>query len=154
MKLQEAVARETIRITLGTLILAVIMNIVFLILGQWDITVLLGTLVGCGVAVGNFFLLALTVQKIADKPDTEKRNKLKLQLSYSLRMLALIAIVAVGINIDYFMWVAVILPVFFPRITIAAMQIMGIYKPDYSKVDKSKYIDYSDEDYDDESSDF
>ena len=50
------------------------------------------TLLGGGFAVLNFFLLGLTVQKMAGDPN-EKKGKLVLQLSYSLRMLATLAVV-------------------------------------------------------------
>ncbi len=130
MKLQKTILKETLRIALGTFCLSVIMNIVILLLNMWDITALTGTLLGATIAIANFFLLGVTVQIITDNPDNEKRNKLKLQLSYSLRMLLVLAAIAIGVISDYFLWVCVVLPVFFPRITIAIMQIMGLYKPD------------------------
>ncbi len=130
MKLQKTILKETLRIALGTVCLSVLMNIIILLLNIWDVSALMGTLLGAGIAIINFLLLGVTVQLIADNPDSEKRNKLKLQLSYSLRMLLVLAAIAVGVISDYFLWVCVVLPVFFPRITIAIMQIMGLYKPE------------------------
>lgn len=129
MKLQKAVVQETLRIAAGTLALAALMNGVFALLGKWDITVLWGTLLGCAAAVLNFILLGVTVQMMA-ADGNEKRGKLKLQLSYSLRMLAMLAVVVLGIKLSCFSWPAVVLPLLFPRITIALMQLFGLYKPE------------------------
>ena len=95
MKIQEATKRETLHIAAGTLAFSAVMNGVFALLGRWDLTVLWGTLLGGGFAVLNFFLLGLTVQKMAGDPN-EKKGKLVLQLSYSLRMLATLAVVVLG----------------------------------------------------------
>ena len=65
MKIQEATKRETLHIAAGTLAFSAVMNGVFALLGRWDLTVLWGTLLGGGFAVLNFFLLGLTVQKMA-----------------------------------------------------------------------------------------
>ncbi len=66
MKLQSAVKRETLRIALGTVCLACVMMLVFLLLGQFDLSVLSGALLGCVTAVGNFFLMALTIQRAVE----------------------------------------------------------------------------------------
>lgn len=72
MKLQKAVKEETIFVALGSLILSVLMVCAFFGLNRvfpeqvpMGIPVILGAAGGCAVAVGNFFLMALTVQKVA-----------------------------------------------------------------------------------------
>ena len=125
MKIQEATKRETLHIAAGTLAFSAVMNGVFALLGRWDLTVLWGTLL-------NFFLLGLTVQKMAGDPN-EKKGKLVLQLSYSLRMLATLAVVVLGVKLACFSWVATVIPLLFPRLTILAMQILGMYKPPKNK---------------------
>ncbi|MEG1754230.1 MAG: ATP synthase subunit I [Ruthenibacterium sp.] len=132
MKIQKTVAHETLHITVGTLALAVGMNLVFVLLGKWNLTVLWGTLLGCTAAVLNFLLLGITVQLMA-QDENEKRGKLKLQLSYSLRMLVMLAVVVLGIKVSCFSWPAVVLPLLFPRITIGIMQLLGMYKPEKKK---------------------
>ena len=144
MKIQPAVIRETKKIALGTGILTVLMVAVFLILRRFDGTVITGALLGCAAAVGNFFLMALTVQKAADEmkpipqpeapeddPDPDgdekeaplsedaKRGKQRIQLSYTLRMFGLGAIAILGVTLPWFQSVAVLLPMLFPRIVIA-----------------------------------
>ena len=120
MKIQEATKRETLHIAAGTLAFSAVMNGVFALLGRWDFAVL------------NFFLLGLTVQKMAGDPN-EKKGKLVLQLSYSLRMLATLAVVVLGVKLACFSWVATVIPLLFPRLTILAMQILGMYKPPKNK---------------------
>ena len=144
MKIQPAVIRETKKIALGTGILTVLMVAVFLILRRFDWTVITGALLGYAAAVGNFFLMALTVQKAADEmkpipqpeapedepdPDEDekeaplsedaKRGKQRIQLSYTLRMFGLGAIAILGVTLPWFQSVAVLLPMLFPRIVIA-----------------------------------
>ena len=144
MKIQPAVIRETKKIALGTGILTVLMVAVFLILRRFDWTVITGALLGCAAAVGNFFLMALTVQKAADEmkpipqpeapeddPDPDgdekeaplsedaKRGKQRIQLSYTLRMFGLGAVAILGVTLPWFQSVAVLLPMLFPRIVIA-----------------------------------
>ena len=144
MKIQPAVKRETKKIALGTGILTVLMIAVFLILRRFDWTVITGALLGYAAAVGNFFLMALTVQKAADEmkpipqpeapedepdPDEDekeaplsedaKRGKQRIQLSYTLRMFGLGAIAILGVTLPWFQSVAVLLPMLFPRIVIA-----------------------------------
>ncbi len=136
MKIQEATKRETLHIAEGTLVFSVIMNLVFLVLGKWDLTVLWGTLLGGGFAVLNFFLLGLAVQKAASASD-EKKGKAFLQSSYSMRMLATVIVGIIGVQVPCFSWAAVVIPLLFPRLTIFAMQLLGVYKPSRSE-DKTK----------------
>ncbi len=129
MKLQEATKRETLHIAVGTLVFSFVMNGVFALLGKWDVTVLWGTLLGGGFAVANFFLLALSVQRVAAEAD-EKRARAKMQMSYSMRMLATVVVGVIGVSVPCFSWVAVLIPLLFPRVTILAMQLLGMYKPE------------------------
>ena len=49
---------------------------VFLIIRQFDYTVLLGAILGFAAAVGNFFLMAFTVQKVTEgMPALPKREQ-------------------------------------------------------------------------------
>lgn len=129
MKLQKAVKRETARIALGVAVFTVLENIIYFLLGIWNTTVLGGSLVGAVLAIGNFFALALTVQAAAATGD-EKRSKLKMQFSYSVRMLVvLLALIAV-FAVPFLDGVSAIFPLLFPRLTIMAMQVMGVYKPE------------------------
>ena len=66
MKIQPAVRTETVRIAMGTAFFSLVMLLVFALLDRLDVTVVLGTLLGAGAAVLNFFLMALSVQRAAE----------------------------------------------------------------------------------------
>lgn len=128
MKVQQATKRETLHIAMGTLVFSIAMNLIFALLKRWDLSVLWGSLLGGGFAVANFFALGLTVQKMAADPN-EKRGKLTMQLSYTLRMLFTLFIVVLAIKLPGISWPAAVISLFFPRLTILAMQLLGLYKP-------------------------
>lgn len=146
MKIEPAVRKETKTVAAGTLILTALMIAVFLILGKFDYTVLLGALLGCAVAIGNFFLMALTVQHLTggmpalprqeeeETPeDADEKNDAplspeakqagrKMQLSFLLR-LALIGLAAVlAIKAPIFHPVAALIPLLFPNLVIALVR--------------------------------
>ena len=133
MKLEPESKKELGRIAGGTAICTAAMWVVFAALhtvgwARFDSSVILGSLVGALVAIGNFAGICLVVQKIIDEQD-EKRRKAKLQLSYNGRMLLQAVWVVVAIAAPCFQAFAGILPLFFPRITIYYLQITGKYKP-------------------------
>ena len=91
MNLQPESKKELLRIAGGTAFCTVVLWVLFAALHlvgwvRFDYTVILGSLVGAAVAVGNFAGICFVVQKIIDEPD-EKRRKATLQLSYHSRML-------------------------------------------------------------------
>ena len=63
MKVDKTVAKETEYIAFFSVVLSVLMQAVFLIIGKWNYTVLLGNIWGIIIAVGNFFVMGLFVQK-------------------------------------------------------------------------------------------
>ena len=79
MKLQPESKKELLRIAGGTAFCTAIMWVLFAALHlvgwvKFDYTVVLGSLVGAAVAIGNFAGICFVVQKIIDEPD-EKRRK-------------------------------------------------------------------------------
>ncbi len=118
IKIEPAVKHETKHVAIGVFVMSIIMMIVFAVIGQFDYTVLLGTLLGGGFAILNFFIMALDVQKAVHR-DLPEEAKLVMQNSYTRRLLLLVAVAIVGIKLPYFHWVAVVVPMVFPRITIA-----------------------------------
>ena len=50
-----------------------------------------------------------------------------------MRMLATLAVVVLGVKLACFSWGATVIPLLFPRLTILAMQILGMYKPPKNK---------------------
>lgn len=113
-KIDPAVRKETLFIAGIVLALSAVMQIIFIVLGKWDYTVLLGNLLGAALAVGNFFLMGLTVQKVIGLE--EKEAKKKLQLSQQLRLLMMLVVCVIGAALSCFHTIAVLAPQFFPRI--------------------------------------
>lgn len=114
-KVDATVYRETRYILAWVLVLSALLQAVFLVLGRWDITVLAGNALSDGVAVLNFFLMGLTVQKALEKDEKDAKTAMKLSQTY--RMLFLVVAVAVGASLLN-LWASII-PLFFPRIAIS-----------------------------------
>lgn len=123
-RINGTVLKETRYIALFSCILSLLMQAVFLIvLRKFDYTVLLGNLLGLLAGVGNFFFMGIGVQKAVEKDEKGAKNVLK--FSQTARFFGIFVIAALGIVLDCFDTVAVIVPLFFPRIAIAARSIKG-----------------------------
>lgn len=128
MKPQEAVVRETKHIAIGTFTLVAVMVLIYAVIGRFSWQVLAGGLFAGAVAVGNFFALGLTVQHAVDGIQGEdealaKNARAKVRMSYSARMLSVFGLAVVAIAVLKLDPLASLLPLLFPRITIAAMHI-------------------------------
>ena len=116
-KVDEIVKKETKYILAITVIFSILMQSVFLVIGKWDYTVLLGNMLGIIAAVGNFFVMGINIQSALGKEEKEAKNLIK--LSQTLRMLALFVIAMIGYLVPVFNIVAVIIPYLFPRIAVS-----------------------------------
>ncbi len=115
-KVSDAVRRETLWVAAWTGGLTLVMHTVFALLGQWDTGVLLGSLLGCAVAVGCFFWLGLTVQKAVGKPEKEARRIL--QGSMIARLLVQAGALAAGFGLSWLNGWAVLIPLLIPQIAV------------------------------------
>ena len=112
----DATVRKSTRyIAVVVLVGSLLMQAVFLIIGKWDITVLLGNLLGAATAIANFFIMALTVQKALDAGDRDNASK-RTQLSRSMRMLMMLVVCVIGHLAPCFNLFAVAIPLAFPSI--------------------------------------
>ncbi len=116
-KIDPTVLKETGYIATMVFIFSLLLQSVFLIIGKWDYTVLTGNLLGFVAAVGNFFLMGLSVQSSLSKEEKDAKSLMK--LSQSLRLLLIFIIVLVGYLLSVFNTIAVIIPLLFPRIAVA-----------------------------------
>ena len=124
-KVDPVVLKETRYIAVAVLILSALMQSVFLVLGKWNVTVLLGNLYGAVIAAGNFFLMGLTVQKcLTMEPDDAKK---RMKLSQQGRLLLLLVLCMIGAALPCFDTIAVLVPQFFPRIgvTVRGLTLKG-----------------------------
>lgn len=127
---QPAVKKETKRVVKITAVGLILMWILFAVLHftmpdkvPLDYTVFLGGIGGGAVAVLNFFLMGLAVQKAASASD-EGTARMKLKASYSQRFLMQILWVILAIVAPCFHFVAGIAPLLFPG---PGIKIMGIF---------------------------
>lgn len=128
---QPAVKKETKNVAVYTVTGVIIMWIGFFVLHlilpekiPFNYTVFLAGIGGGAVAVLNFFLMGLTVQKVAATTD-ETTARMKMKASYSQRMLIQMLWVIVAIVAPCFQFAAGIIPLLFPG---AGIKIAGIMK--------------------------
>lgn len=113
-KIDKVVLKETRYIAVVTIILSVLMQSVFLVIGKWTIAHLLGNVLGAFAAVLNFFLMGITVQKAVVKEEKEAKDLMK--VSQSLRLFMMFFFALIGYFVPVFNLLAVIIPYLFPRI--------------------------------------
>ena len=110
-----AVKKETGYIAVWVILLSVIMEAVFLIARQWDLSVLFGNLGGAAAAVGSFFLLAVTVSRAVSSGKPEEAAK-RVKASAGLRLIGMGGICALMIGVFHTNVYATVIPLLFPRI--------------------------------------
>ena len=127
---QPAVKKETKRVVMITGAGVILMWILFAILHftmpdkvPFDYTVILGGIGGGVIAVLNFFLMGLAVQKAASATD-EGTARMKLKASYSQRFMMMILWVIAAIVAPCFQFVAGIAPLLFPG---TGLKFVGIF---------------------------
>lgn len=120
-KFDPVVISQAKQISAINLILTAIENVVFLVLGKWDYTVLLGSLFGWFIACLVFVLIGVSVQKAMQKDSHEAQNYMK--LTYMGRMAVMAAGIFLAIKLSIFNWIAAILPLAFTRISIALLNL-------------------------------
>ena len=127
---QPAVKKETKRVVMITGAGLILMWILFAILHftmpdkvPFDYTVILGGIGGGVIAVLNFFLMGLAVQKAASATD-EGTARMKLKASYSQRFMMMILWVIAAIVAPCFQFVAGIAPLLFPG---KGLKFVGIF---------------------------
>ena len=121
-KIDKTVIKETKYIGSWVVLLSAVMEAVFLVLGKWDYTVLLGNSLTGIAGVLNFLLMGITVQKAVEKEEKAARAAMKVSQMY--RTLFMLVVVIVGVVAPCFNIWAVIIPLFFPRIAIAIRPIL------------------------------
>lgn len=116
-KIDATVIKETKYIAIWVLVLSALMQAVFLVIGKWDYTVLLGNLLSGAAVILNYFLIGITVQKALEKDEKDAKNTMKVSQLY--RFLFLAIVITIGAVLPCFNIWAVIVPMFFIRIAIA-----------------------------------
>ncbi len=115
-KIDKTVKKETVYIACFVLIFSMLMESVYLIIHQWNYTVLLGNLLGAAAGILNFLLMGITVQKAVQLDEDSAKTRIKLSQMLRLLMLGAFALIA-GI-VKCFDLVPFIITLLFPRIAI------------------------------------
>ena len=117
-----AVKKETGYIAVWVVLLSLIMEAVFLLIRQWDLSVLLGNLGGGAVAIGNFFLMALIATRAMNRAIENGKPEeaaLRVKSTAVIRLIgeALLCVILIKVfNTNVY---ATLIPLLFPRIGIA-----------------------------------
>ena len=116
-----AVKKETGYITVWVLLLSLLMEAVFLVIRQWDLSVLFGNLGGAALAILNFFLLAFVVSRAVDKGKPEEAAQ-RVKATATLRLVGALSALLIGVfKTNVF---ATLIPLLFPRAAIAFRPIL------------------------------
>lgn len=148
MKVDPVVKKETGVIALGVGMLCLLMLAVYSFLKKLVLDVLLGTALGFIAAVINFFLMAFSVQKSAEKmndaqinddetPSNEEGEEIEkplsseaklakkfMQASYTSRMLLMGLVAIMAVTLPFIDAVPCLIAMLFPRIVIFVTQII------------------------------
>lgn len=129
MKIDGTVKKETAYVAAAEAILIAIMLAVYLIISKFTLNVLFAALISGAVAVLNFFVMGLTVQKAVTVDDDSDRRKL-IRASQLVRLLVMGVVVIVCAVFPKFDIFALFIPLFFPRLFAQARGIYGAVKDD------------------------
>ncbi len=114
--IDKVVIKETRYMAVGVILFSAVMQAIFLVIGQWNVAVLWGNMLGAAVAVFNFLLMGLALQRAVQQK--EKDAKQVMAASQLLRLLIVFVAVVLGCVSGVFNTWTVILPLFFPRVIV------------------------------------
>lgn len=114
MKLDEVVVKEVKYMSIAFICFSVLVQIIFLSVGKYNYTVLLGSIYGWALAILNFLFLGITIQKALNQDPEEAKKDIR--YSYRLRILSLVVFAALGVVLPIFNAVVVLLSLVFPKI--------------------------------------
>ena len=127
--MSDVVKKEAGYIAAGTILLSAIVQIVWAIVYTYDSSVFIGGLWGGTVAILNFVLMGIAVQKVANETD-QMSAKRRMQASYQFRMMLIIFTTVLAVIIPGVNWMMAAVSLFFPRLTIL---VMPLFRPDLRK---------------------
>lgn len=129
MKLQSASRKEVKRIACGTAVGGVVLVAVMFALslagvGTFDYRVITGTIGGCAVAVLNFAMMCMTIQRAVSISE-QKAMKAFIQGSYNGRLFLQAGWIVAAYLMPWFNVVAAAVPLLFPNLIIYYLQARG-----------------------------
>ena len=143
-KPDNAVLTQTARVALGVAAMVAVMLIVYAVIGKLTPPVVFGALYSGVLGVANVFVMGMMVQSMADRmaerqlseqeiADLSLQMQNRMRLSYNMRMIALFALLVLGIAVFHFDALASILAALFPSVVIRVLQILEARKAPEAK---------------------
>ena len=111
-----------LKVSKFNVVLTVLLNIIFRVLGRWDYTVLLGSMVGLGITTFFYYSICVSVPKALGYGDPELAQK-SIRASRSMRTIVMAVGLIVAIKLPWFNIWATIVPLLFTRISIGFIHI-------------------------------
>ena len=127
--MSDVVKKEAGYIAAGTVLLSALVQIVWAVVSDYDRSVFIGGLWGGAVAILNFVLMGIAVQKVANETDQMSARR-RMQASYQFRMMLIIFTTVLAVIIPGVNWIMAAISLFFPRLTIL---VMPLFRPDLRK---------------------
>lgn len=125
MESRKLLFHETAVVAAGQAICTTAMIGVFALLGKFDVSVLLGGIVGALIATANFFIMSLFVNLAADKAEAQDvaGGQKLIQLSYMGRMAGLLLVLVLCAKSGIFHVLALAIPLVFTRPVLTVAEI-------------------------------
>lgn len=121
-KLDPVVKKETAYVAAWVAAGVLMIQGVCLMVGWWNLSVLLGGLLGGATAIGNFLLMCRMVQKAVTQTEKQAKNTVKLSQGLRLMMQGLILVLAACLPSVFNIW-ATAIPLLVPRIGISIREL-------------------------------
>lgn len=117
MDTRKIVWKETAVVLIGQGICLGVMFGVFALLGRFEVSVLLGGLVGALLATLNFFFMAVGTSLAADKAEKQdvKGGQKVIRMSYTGRLVVLVIVLFACLKSGLFNAITLLLPLIFVR---------------------------------------
>lgn len=110
------VKTDVLRVTAGNFILGAVMVLIFLLAGQFSLSVLWGALLGNAFVSLSFLWLAVSVSKNVERDP--KNAQQRVSATYTYRLLAAAAVILIAVKFDMFNWVSTVIPLFYQRLVV------------------------------------
>ena len=127
MNERKELLRQTAVVALGEALGVAAMIGIFALLGNFDMRVLLGGLVGGLVAIGNFFVMAMGVYIAADKAKNQdvKGGQAAIKGSYTLRLIVMAVVLVAFAKSGICNVIALVVPLLFVRPALMVAEFFG-----------------------------
>ncbi len=116
MKLNTSVKKEIFAVLAGVAAFSILMLLIFVLLGRFDLSVALGTAAGASLSALNFLLLGITIQFAASCD--RKKGAALIRFSFLLRTIFIFMVLFAIFKSDLIYDTAAVIALLFPRLTI------------------------------------